>query len=154
MTKQLVAIILATAFGVAHAADVKPAAADMKAATAPVAATVKEAPKAAEAVKAPVAAVKAEAPKVAEVAKTPEAKPAVAAPEMKKDETPAAAKPAAKPAAKAKKARSGRPVTIPGLTKALKGESLSGPYKLRVLHAVARIAEQKKLAAPELANLF
>ena len=75
MTKQLVAIILATAFGVAHAADVKPAAADMKAAAAPVAATVKEAPKAVEAVKAPVAAVKAEAPKVAEMAKTPEAKP-------------------------------------------------------------------------------
>ncbi|MDO9017458.1 MAG: hypothetical protein Q8S73_17725 [Deltaproteobacteria bacterium] len=57
-------------------------------------------------------------------------------------------------AAKAKRARTGRPVTLPGLTKALKGEALSGPYKLRVLRAVARIAEQKKLAAPELSNLF
>lgn len=57
-------------------------------------------------------------------------------------------------AAKAKKARSGRPVTLPGLIKALKGDSLSGPYKLRVLSAVARIAEQKKLSAPDLATLF
>ena len=53
MTKQLIAIALAAAFGIAHAADVKPAVADMKAA-APVAASVKaEAPKAVEAVKAP-----------------------------------------------------------------------------------------------------
>jgi hypothetical protein len=57
-------------------------------------------------------------------------------------------------AAKAKKSRTGRPVTLPGLTKALKGDALSAPYKLRVLRAVARIAEQKKLAAPELTNLF
>ena len=57
-------------------------------------------------------------------------------------------------AAKGLKPRTGRPVTLPGLTKALKGESLSGPYKLRVLRAVARIAEQKKLAAPELTSLF
>jgi hypothetical protein len=57
-------------------------------------------------------------------------------------------------AAKAKRARTGRPVTLPGLTKALKGEALSAPYKLRVLRAVARIAEQKKLSAPELTTLF
>jgi hypothetical protein len=57
-------------------------------------------------------------------------------------------------AVKAKRARSGRPVTLSGLTRALKGEKLSGPYQLRVLHAVARIAEQKKLTAPELSNLF
>lgn len=57
-------------------------------------------------------------------------------------------------AAKAKKARTGRPVTVPGLTKALKGEALTAPYKLRILRAVARVAEQKKLSAPELTNLF
>jgi hypothetical protein len=52
MTKQLIAIAFAAAFGIAHAADVKPAAAEVKPAVAPVAAKV-EAPKAAEAVKAP-----------------------------------------------------------------------------------------------------
>ncbi|MCG2575488.1 hypothetical protein LZ012_00605 [Dechloromonas sp. XY25] len=53
MLKQLVAIAIAAAFGIAHAADVKPAAAEAKA-TAPTATVVKsEAPKAAEAVKAP-----------------------------------------------------------------------------------------------------
>lgn len=56
MTKQLIALAIAATFGIAHAADVKPAVADLKA-TAPAAA----------------AAVKAEV-------KAPEAKPAAAAP--------------------------------------------------------------------------
>ena len=65
----------------AHAADVKPAVAEVKAAAAPTAAVVK-----------------AEAPKVAEAVKAPEAKPAAAA-EVKKDE----AKPDAAPVKKTKK---------------------------------------------------
>jgi hypothetical protein len=56
MTKQLIALALAAAFGIAHAADVKPAAA-------------------------PAAVVKTETPKPE--AKAPEAKPAVAASEVK-----------------------------------------------------------------------
>ena len=59
MTKQLVALALAAAFGFAHAADVKPAAE----------------------VKPAAAVVKSEAPKPE--AKTPEVKPAVAATEAK-----------------------------------------------------------------------
>ena len=68
MTKQLIALAIAATFGIAHAADVKPAVADLKAAApAAAAAVVKtEAPKVAEAVKAEV--------------KAPEAKPAAAAP--------------------------------------------------------------------------
>lgn len=66
MTKQLIALALAAAFGIAHAADVKPAAA-------PVAATAKT-----EAAKPEVQA--------------PETKPAVAAPEVKKDAVPAVEK--------------------------------------------------------------
>ena len=57
-------------------------------------------------------------------------------------------------AARAKKPRSGRPVTAQAITKALKGESVTGPQKHRILRALARIAEQKKLSAPELSNLF
>lgn len=78
MTKQLFALAIAAAFGIAHAADVKPAAAEIKSTA---------------------GAVKAEAPKPAELTgksetKVPEAKLATAAlaPEAKKEE----AKPAAK----------------------------------------------------------
>lgn len=93
MTKQLIAIAFAAAFGIAHAADVKPAAAEVKAA-APVAATVK-----------------AEAPKSAEEVKAPEAKPAVAAPEAKREE--------AKPVKKAKKvAKHAEPTAAPEGVKA------------------------------------
>ena len=46
MIKQIVAIAITAAFGIAHAADVKPAVAEVKAAAAPTAAVVKsEAPK-------------------------------------------------------------------------------------------------------------
>ena len=68
MIKQIIALAIAASFGVAHAADVKPAMTDVKATTAPLVATAKaEAPaKVAEAVK--------------NEMKTPEAKPAAAAP--------------------------------------------------------------------------
>lgn len=78
MTKQLFALAIAAAFGIAHAADVKPVAAETKSTA---------------------VAVKAEVPKPTEAAGKPEAKvleakPATAAlaPEAKKEE----AKPAAK----------------------------------------------------------
>ncbi len=57
-------------------------------------------------------------------------------------------------AARAKKPRTGRPVTTQAITKAVTGAALTGPQKQRILRAVARIAEQKKLSAPELSNLF
>ena len=94
MTKQLIVLAFAAAFGIAHAADMKPAGTEVK----------------------PTATVKAEAPKAADAVKAPEAKPA-AAPEMKKEE----AKPAAKPmkAHKAKKsAKKAAPVTTPEAPKA------------------------------------
>jgi len=101
MTKQLIAIAFAAAFGIAHAADVKPAAAEMKAAT-PVAATVK-----------------AEAPKAAETVKAPEAKPAVAAPEMKKAEAKPATKPVKKAHKEKKMVKKSAPVAAPDATKAV-----------------------------------
>lgn len=57
-------------------------------------------------------------------------------------------------AARSKKPRSGRPVTSQLVTRALKGEALTGPQKTRILRAVGRIAEQKKLGGVELTNLF
>lgn len=57
-------------------------------------------------------------------------------------------------AAKGQKPRTGRPVTVQLVTKALKGGDVTGPQKSRILRAVLRIAEQKKLSAPELTNLF
>lgn len=57
-------------------------------------------------------------------------------------------------AAKAKKPRTGRPVTTQLVTKAIQGGAVTGPQKSRILRALARIAEQKKLNAPELSNLF
>lgn len=76
MTKQLIAIAFAAAFGIAHAADVKPAAA-------------------------PVAA-KAETPQGTETVKAPETKAAAA--EVKKDEAKPVEK-KAKPAKKAVEAK-------------------------------------------------
>lgn len=57
-------------------------------------------------------------------------------------------------AARAKKARSGRPVTPMLIARAVRGEKLSGPQKNRILRALNRVAEQKKLSAVELSNLF
>ncbi len=57
-------------------------------------------------------------------------------------------------AARSHKPRSGRPVTSQLVTRAVKGEALTGPQKTRILRAVARIAEQKKLGEVALANLF
>jgi len=57
-------------------------------------------------------------------------------------------------AAKGQKPRTGRPVTLPLVTKAVKGGDVTGPQKSRILRALVRIAEQKKISAPELSNLF
>lgn len=57
-------------------------------------------------------------------------------------------------AAKTLKPRTGRPVTSQLVTKAIKGGDVSGPQKSRILRALTRIAEQKKLSAPALSNLF
>jgi hypothetical protein len=57
-------------------------------------------------------------------------------------------------AARAPKPRSGRPVTVQLVTRALAGEALTGPQKTRILRAVARIAEQKKLGDVQLSHLF
>lgn len=57
-------------------------------------------------------------------------------------------------AARTKKPRSGRPVTTQLVTRAVAGETLTGPQKTRILRAVTRIAEQKKLGEVALTNLF
>jgi hypothetical protein len=57
-------------------------------------------------------------------------------------------------AARSKKPRSGRQVTDRLLTSALRGATLTGPQKTRLLRAAAYLAEQKKLGAVTLANLF
>lgn len=57
-------------------------------------------------------------------------------------------------AARTQKPRTGRPVTPQLVTRALKGEALTGPQKTRILRAVGRIAEQKKLGDVSLTNLF
>lgn len=54
----------------------------------------------------------------------------------------------------AKKPRTGRPVTDRALSSALVGKAVSGPTKSRLLRAVNRILEQKKVAAVELSALF
>lgn len=56
--------------------------------------------------------------------------------------------------ARPQKPRSGRPVTARLVTQAIKGESLSGPQKTRLLRALQRVAGQKKLGDVELGNLF
>ncbi|MCC6523735.1 MAG: hypothetical protein IT373_13850 [Polyangiaceae bacterium] len=53
-----------------------------------------------------------------------------------------------------KKPRSGRPVTGIGLETALGGGTVAGPIKTRILRAVNRILEQRKLAAVTLDKLF
>ena len=53
-----------------------------------------------------------------------------------------------------KKPRSGRPVTSQLVTRALKGETLTGAQKSRILRALARIAEQKKLGEIAVTNVF
>jgi hypothetical protein len=57
-------------------------------------------------------------------------------------------------AARSKKPRSGRPVTDRLLTSALRGASLTGPQKTRLLRAVSYLVTQKKLAAVTLDSLF
>ena len=52
------------------------------------------------------------------------------------------------------KPRSGRPVTPPMLDRALKGESVPGPAKTRILRAVNAILETKKQSAVQLKELF
>ncbi len=91
MTKQLIALAIAAAFGVAHSADVKPAGTESKAAT-PAAATVKaEAPK--TEVKAP------EVKPAAIVALPGDAKGGAAKPvEKKSNKAKKSVKPAAEPA--------------------------------------------------------
>lgn len=70
----------------------------------------------------------------------------------KKGDDGAAAKPAEgeKPA----KPRSGRPVTPRALDAALKGGTISGPTKQRILRAVNYLLEQKKKDKVELKTLF
>jgi hypothetical protein len=57
-------------------------------------------------------------------------------------------------AARTKKPRSGRPVTVQLIARAIKGENLSGPQKSRIVRAMGRIAEQKKLGEVAITNLF
>lgn len=57
-------------------------------------------------------------------------------------------------AAKKLKPRTGRPVTTQLVAKAIKGGDTTGPQKSRIVRALARVAEQKKLSAPDVSNLF
>lgn len=52
------------------------------------------------------------------------------------------------------KPRSGRPVTPRALEQALKGATISGPTKQRILRAVNYLLEQKKKDKVELKTLF
>lgn len=52
------------------------------------------------------------------------------------------------------KPRSGRPVTLPQVEKALRGETISGPAKTRVVRAVNAILEGRKKPAITLRDLF
>lgn len=52
------------------------------------------------------------------------------------------------------KPRSGRPVTAPGLARALNGVAVSGPSKQRILRAVNYLLEQKKKDKVDLKTLF
>jgi len=53
-----------------------------------------------------------------------------------------------------RKPHSGRPVTDRALAAALVGKSVSGPTKTRILRAVNRLLEQKKLEPVDLRALF
>lgn len=57
-------------------------------------------------------------------------------------------------AVRTQKPRSGRPVTEQTLVRVLKGETVSGPTKNRILRAVNYVAAQKKLGEASLTNLF
>jgi hypothetical protein len=56
--------------------------------------------------------------------------------------------------AKPAKPRSGRPITAPLLHKALEGKPVGGPAKTRILRAVNRLLEQKKLEPVDIRKLF
>lgn len=64
-----------------------------------------------------------------------------------------AAKEAAKEAA-AKKPRSGRPVSLPTLARAIEGGSLSGAAKTRIVRAVNAVLTTKKKSEVTLRDLF
>jgi hypothetical protein len=66
----------------------------------------------------------------------------------------AAGTPAAEPAKKPAKPRSGRPVTERLLREASQGKALTGTGKTRLLRAVNRVLEQKKKPPVELKTLF
>jgi hypothetical protein len=53
-----------------------------------------------------------------------------------------------------RKPRSGRPVTQRALDAAMKGGTISGPTKTRILKAVNHVLEQKKQEKVELKTLF
>ena len=53
-----------------------------------------------------------------------------------------------------RKPRSGRPVTQRALDAALKGGTISGPTKTRILRAVNHLLEQKKQEKVDLKSLF
>jgi hypothetical protein len=53
-----------------------------------------------------------------------------------------------------RKARSGRPVTQRAIDAAVKGGTVSGPTKTRILKAVNHLLEQKKKSKVELKALF
>jgi hypothetical protein len=53
-----------------------------------------------------------------------------------------------------RKARSGRPVTQRALAAALKGGTLAGPIKTRILRAVNHLLEQKKQEPVDLRAIF
>ena len=57
-------------------------------------------------------------------------------------------------AARAKKPRSGHPITDRLLRAALKGDKVGGPAKNRILRAVNQLRSAKKLAAVDLTVLF
>lgn len=57
-------------------------------------------------------------------------------------------------AARAKKPRTGRPVTERLLTAAIQGKPVSGPAKTRLLRAVNALAVQKKHPEADLKKLF
>ena len=59
-----------------------------------------------------------------------------------------------KEGAAAQKPRSGRPVTEQTLQAAFQGKPLSGPAKTRLLRAVNRLLEQKKMEPVQLSALF
>lgn len=64
------------------------------------------------------------------------------------------ATPEKKAEAAAKKPHSGRPVTPRAIEAALAGKAISGPQKTRLLRAINKVLEQKKLEQVELKALF